>query len=145
MGAVWTMTFDCADARSQADFWKLALDYVDARPPAGWSSWEEWAGHFGIPEDEWDDGAYIEDPDGVRPRISFLKVPEGKTAKNRLHIDIQAAGGRHQPQELREARIGEVTQRLLAAGASIAHKDCPAGVLDHYVLQDPEGNEFCVV
>jgi len=75
-----------------AAFWSLALGYAEASPPQGFASWAEWLEHAGIPPEEWDDGAYIEDPDGVRPSISFLKVPEPKVAKNRVHLDIQAGG-----------------------------------------------------
>ena len=52
---------------------------------------------FEVPEDEWDDGAYVTDPDGVRPGISFLKVPESKVVKNRIHIDVNVGGGRQEP------------------------------------------------
>ena len=72
-----------------------------------------------MPEDEWDDGAALTDPDGVGPRISFLKVPEAKVAKNRLHIDVQVAGGRHQPWDLRERRIRDTVERLVTAGGSV--------------------------
>jgi hypothetical protein len=101
----WTLTFDCHDAVTVARFWTVALGYVDQAPPQGWDTWEEWLRHFEVPEDEWDDGASIEDPLGVLPSISFLKVPEPKTAKNRLHLDLQVAGGRHVDQDERESRI----------------------------------------
>jgi Glyoxalase-like domain len=52
-------------------------------------SWEDWLGDRGVPEDAWDDGAYLRDPSGVGPRLSLLAVPEPKTAKNRVHLDIQ--------------------------------------------------------
>ncbi len=99
MSVPWTVTIDCADPPTVAAFWKEALGYVDAPPPEGHDTWEDWLRHFGVPEEEWDDGASLHDPDGVGPRISFLKVPEPKVAKNRLHIDIQAGGGRRQPWE----------------------------------------------
>ena len=94
MATPWGITFDCSDARALAEFWKVALGYVDAPPPTGWDSWADWARHFDIPEDEWDDGASLVDPDGVLPPVGFLKVPEGKTAKNRLHFDLRVGGGR---------------------------------------------------
>lgn len=145
MAAEWTLTFDCANPSGQAEFWKLALGYVDASPPRGFASWEEWFKRFKIPEEERWDGASLEDPDGVRPRISFLKVPESKTAKNRMHLDIQAGGGRAQPWEVRWRRVSAVVERLTSAGATVLREDVFEGVPDHVVLADPEGNEFCVV
>jgi Glyoxalase-like domain len=98
-----------------------------------------------VPQEEWGDGAYIEDPEGVRPGISFLKVPEPKTAKNRVHLDVQAGGGRGGPQEVRWARVLEAVRRLTEAGATVIREDLQDGVPDHFVMADPEGNEFCVV
>jgi len=83
------VTFDCAHPAALAAFWRLALGYVDASPPEGFASWPEWLADVGVPPDEWDVGAYIEDPEGVRPSISFLKVPEPKVAKNRVHLAVQ--------------------------------------------------------
>ncbi len=59
---------------------------------------------FGVPPEEWDDGAYIADPGGVRPSISFLKVPEPKVVTNRLHLDVNAGGGCDEPWEVRWPR-----------------------------------------
>ena len=145
MSAEWTVTFDCAHPRAQAEFWQLALGYIPAAPPKGHASWENWYRSFDIPEDEWDSIAALEDPDGQRPRISFLKVPEGKVAKNRIHLDIQAGGGRSEPFDLRWPRVMAVVERLAAAGATVVHTDTVDGTPDHVVLLDPEGNEFCVV
>jgi hypothetical protein len=145
MATPWTITFDCTDAAVMAAFWKVALDYVDAPPPAGWDTWEDWFREFDVPEDEWDDGASLVDPEGVRPRISFLKVPEPKTAKNRLHIDLQVAGGRHQPWEERQARITAKVDQLVAAGGRVIREYGARQGLDHVVMADPEGNELCVV
>jgi hypothetical protein len=141
----WTLTFDAADPPALAAFWRLALGYVESAPPVGFESWDEWFQHFGIPHDERDDGAAIEDPAGLRPRISFLKVPEHKTAKNRIHLDIQAGGGRRVPHDIRWPRVLAVVDRLTAAGATVLREDAMDGVPDHMVLADPEGNEFCVV
>jgi hypothetical protein len=81
----------------------------------------------------------------VRPSIGFLKVPEGKTAKNRIHLDVQAGGGRGGPWEVRWARVIEAVERLTAAGAVVIERSDNDGVPDHMVMADPEGNEFCVV
>jgi catechol 2,3-dioxygenase-like lactoylglutathione lyase family enzyme len=141
----WTLTFDCANPGTLSTFWCLALGYVPAAPPTGWATWEEWLRHFDVPEDEWDDGATIEDPTGAGPRVSFLKVPEPKVAKNRIHLDIQAGGGRHQPWEVRWPRVEETVARLVAAGATVITEASAKDLPDHVVLADPEGNEFCVV
>jgi hypothetical protein len=142
----WTVTFDCHDATAMATFWKAALGYVDAPVPEGWDTWEEWLVHFEVPREEWDDGAAICDPDGVRPRIGFLKVPEGKVAKNRLHLDVQVGGGRHLTHEERWARItGKVDELRAVGGSVLATVDGPDGRPDHVVMADPEGNELCVV
>src|ERR1043165_4858973 len=90
----WSLTFDCHDAEGMARFWTVARGYRDCPPPEGWDTWEAWLEHFGVPEEEWGDGASLQDPQGVLPKISFLRVPEPKTAKNRLHIDLQVSGGR---------------------------------------------------
>jgi hypothetical protein len=125
MTTQWTLSGDAADPQRLAAFWALALGYVDE------------------PGYDFEDGAALIDPDGALPAISFLKVPEGKTAKNRLHIDIRVAGGRPVEQDLREQWIRAKVAELLAAGASAIREDFN-GRLDHVVMQDPEGNEFCV-
>jgi hypothetical protein len=145
MATPWTVTFDCASAPVMAAFWKVALGYVDAPPPRGWDTWEDWLRHFEVPEDEWDDGASIVDPDGVAPRIGFLKVPEGKTAKNRIHLDVQVAGGRDQPWDEREQRIRAKVDELVAVGGRVLQECAGRDGLDHVVMADPEGNELCVV
>ncbi len=145
MSTAWTVTFDCADPSVMAAFWCRALGYVESAPPEGFASWQEWLAHVGVPPEEWGDGAYIEDPEGLRPGISFLKVPEPKTAKNRVHLDIQAGGGRSEPWAVRWPRVLETVQRLTAAGATVIREDVQDGVPDHFVMADPEGNEFRVV
>ncbi|WP_433040237.1 VOC family protein [Dactylosporangium sp. CS-033363] len=126
-------------------FWCTALGYVPASPPAGFASWEQWFRDLAVPEEEWDDGAAIEDPAGVGPRISFLKVPEPKTAKNRLHLDLQVGGGRATPWDERWERVRATADRLIAAGATEQAVVEIDGRRDHVVMLDPEGNEFCVV
>ena len=143
----WTLTIDCADPAVVARFWCTALGYKEADPPSGWDTWEDWLTALNVPEDEWNDGASISDPDGILPSISFLKVPEPRTVKNRLHLDLQAAGGRAEPQHLREERIRAKAEALLTAGATLI-REVPmenSTTLDHLWMQDPEGNDFCVV
>jgi hypothetical protein len=145
MATPWSITVDCHDARIVAEFWKVALGYVDAHPPTGWDTWEDWPRHFEVPEEEWTGGASLVDPDGALPRVGFLKVPEGKTAKNRLHIDLQVGGGRQVDQPARRERILAMVERLVAAGGTVLQEHTFQGHLDHVVMADPEGNELCVV
>ncbi|MGO2537664.1 MAG: VOC family protein, partial [Brachybacterium tyrofermentans] len=126
-------------------FWSEALGYEPAPVPAGYASWEAWLIAYDVPEDEWDDGAYLQDPTGAAPSISFLRVPEAKTVKNRLHLDVQAGGGRQIPQDQRWPRVAAEVERLTGLGATVLQQhDGPDGP-DHVVMADPEGNEFCVV
>jgi catechol 2,3-dioxygenase-like lactoylglutathione lyase family enzyme len=145
MSLQWTITFDAANPPALAAFWRLALGYVEASPPVGFASWDEWFERFDIPDDEREEVAAIEDPDGLKPRMSFLKVPEPKVAKNRVHLDVQVGGGRHLPHDVRWPRITAVVELLTANGATIVHEDVVDGIPDHVVMADPEGNEFCVV
>ncbi|MFJ2770655.1 VOC family protein [Streptomyces sp. NPDC087300] len=133
------LTLDCTDARLLAAFWKTALGYVDEPPPAPFATREEWFASFDPAEDESvHDCAWLRDPDGIRPRLSLLKVAEPKTAKNRLHIDVRVPG--HGDADARWARIRAEAARLVAAGGSVLAEF--EG--HHVVLADPEGNEFCV-
>jgi len=145
MATPWTVTFDCDSPRRVASFWALALGYVEPPPPTGFDTWEGWFRHHGVPEDEWEDGAYLHDPDGVGPRLSFLKVPEAKVAKNRVHIDVQAGGGRQTPWEQRWPRVIAAVGKLTAAGATVIQEHALDGRPDHVFMVDPEGNEFCVL
>ena len=125
MTLVWTVTFDAGDPKRLAAFWALALGYVD--------------------EDGYDfaDGASLIDPDGERPAISFLRVPEPKTAKNRCHLDVRPALGVEDPSE-RDALIRDKVADLVRAGATIARESTWEGHIQGVVMADPEGNEFCV-
>ncbi|QYA95929.1 VOC family protein [Streptomyces anulatus] len=133
------LTLDCGDAQLLPAFWKSALGYVDLPPPPPFATREEWLAQFDLPEGETvDDGAWLCDPEGIGPRLSILKVPEPKAAKNRLHIDVRIAG--HGTPAERWARIRAEAARLVAAGGSVL-----AEVDEHHVVMaDPEGNEFCV-
>ncbi|MBD0669317.1 VOC family protein [Streptomyces sp. CBMA156] len=139
MAAVIDLTLDCADATVLAEFWKTALGYVDEPPPAPFRTRAEWLAQFDLPEDDSaDDGAWLCDPDGAGPRLCILRVPEPKTAKNRLHLDIRVPG--HGGPAERWARIRAESARLVAAGGSVL--ETFEG--HHVMMADPEGNEFCV-
>lgn len=141
----WTLTIDCTSPAVVAAFWKEALGYVDALPPAGFASWEAWFVASGVPEDEWDDGAALVDPLGVAPPLSLLRVREEKSVKNRLHLDLQVSGGRAQPAGSRREAIRATVARLVRAGGAVVAEHHVDDALDHVVMSDPEGNEFCVV
>ena len=141
----WALTVDCRDAGLLGRFWAQALGYVAAPPPAGWSSWPDWFDHFQVPVDERNELSALVDPAGVGPSVSFLSVPEGKTAKNRLHLDVKVSGGRQVDWQERWPVVLAAVERLTAAGATVLAQVDHHGRGDHMVMQDPEGNEFCVI
>jgi hypothetical protein len=141
VGRTVQVTFDAADPAALAGFWKRALDYVEQPPPEGWSSWESWATEQGIPEERWNDQSAIVDPQGAGPRIFFQRVPEGKAAKNRVHLDLRAAPGLEDDDRRRALR--EEAERLVALGATQLYELEERGAF-WITMQDPEGNEFCL-
>jgi len=126
MTTSWTLAFDAADPHRAAAFWADALGYV-AEP--GYDD---------------PDGASIVDPDGTRPAISFLRVPEPKMAKNRVHIDIRVGGEPSRDPAERERRVRAKVTDLVDAGASVVREVSYGGSFSHVVMQDPEANEFDV-
>lgn len=126
MATHWTLSCDATDPRRLAAFWALALGYVDE------------------PDYDFPDGASIIDPDGKGPAIGFLGVPEPKTAKNRMHVDIRVAGEPPWDMAERGRLIRAKVTELVAAGATAVHEESDGDVLGHVVMHDPEGNEFCV-
>jgi hypothetical protein len=104
-----TVTWDCADALTMARFWAATLG-------------------SDVDEDSTSDRAYVEAAGWGGPNMWFNRVPEPKTSKNRLHLDLRAP----------ESMASEV-DRLVQLGASVSTSQ-PA----HTVMLDPEGNEFCV-
>jgi len=81
-----------------------------------------------VDEDSTADKAFVEAAGWGGPNIWFTRVPEGKTAKNRVHFDLRAPG-----------RVEEEVARLERAGAIVLRRH-----ERHTVMADPEGNEFCV-
>jgi hypothetical protein len=143
MAVTFQVTFDSADPGAHAAFWAEALRYVPASPPSGFSSWDAALDAWGVPDDRRNDRTALVDPDGVGPRLFFQKVPEPKSAKNRVHLDLRAAAGAP-PEGRAEALEAECT-RLVALGARRVRRmeaDGVDGVC--IVMQDPEGNEFCL-
>jgi hypothetical protein len=93
-------------------------------------------------EDEF--GASIVDPEGLGPAIGFLQVPEPKTSKNRMHIDIRPAGEPPWDPAEREGLIRAKAAELVDAGATRVREETYGDDFGHIVMLDPEGNEFCV-
>ncbi len=146
MAVSYQLVIDCTSAEPLALFWAEALHYAVAPPPPGFDSWDDFFRSIGVPEDELGHGVdIIEDPNGEGPRIWFQVVPEKKSIKNRIHIDVNASGGRGVPLAVRRERVDAEAARLVALGATrlpvVADE-----YLDHYgvALADPEGNEFDV-
>jgi hypothetical protein len=127
------ITVDASSPRRLAEFWCEVLGYVEQPPPPGFATWDDALDAFGIDRTDPDRAFAIVDPDGIGPRMFFLKVPEAKTAKNRMHLDV------HTPPDRLQARADE----LVALGATrLAEFDEPEG---HWItMLDPEGNEFCL-
>lgn len=108
-----TLTIDCADPIRVAEFWRAALGYE-------------------LVESD-DESAEIRDPGGAGWPLLFLVVPEGKSVKNRLHLDIRASASMAAEVE-RLKGFGATEQRFVEEGGSF-----------WTVMLDVEGNEFCVL
>ena len=115
MSTVANTTFDCADPVALATFWAGVLEYGGT-----------------IESDE--ESAWFPEPGADGRGLLFLVVPEGKSAKNRVHFDLRPSTARD-----------EEVERLLGLGASVFadFRDASTG-LGFVVMLDPEGNEFCV-
>jgi len=111
---VGSVVIDCNDYPRMLAFWQAALRYVPREPPG-------------------DDFAVLCDPQGRRVNVSLQLVPEPRTGKNRLHLDLYTD------------RPDAEVERLVGLGAT-RHPEQPPMEGEHFVLmQDPEGNVFCVV
>jgi hypothetical protein len=136
------VTFDCADPWELSLFWCEVLGYELPPPPPGFDSWD--ALRETLPPDRRNMASASQDPDGVGPRLFFQQVPEGKVAKNRVHLDVRAAPGLEGQERM--AALEAEADRLLAHGATRLQRHEPAPPMSggHIVMQDPEGNEFCL-
>jgi hypothetical protein len=135
------VTFDCADPRAVAEFWKAVLGYVDPPVPPGFDSWD--AFDASLPPERRGSASACQDPQGVGPRLFFQRVPEGKAVKNRVHLDVRVGTGLTGQDRL-DALEAEAT-RLEALGA----RRVQLLVADEFnescqVMADVEGNEFCL-
>lgn len=138
------ITVDCADPHAQARFWAAALgldvedhdEFIGQMLDAGHAAQADVVVVDG--RRAWAEAASCVDPLGRYPRMLFMLVPEGKTAKNRMHLDLHIQGA----DDRDEARAAEVA-RLEALGASRLY-DGSLGPQRWVTMADPEGNEFCV-
>jgi hypothetical protein len=110
MSETFQVTFDCADPAKLSRFWVVALGYKLQDPPEGFASWDEWLQQSDIPEAEWNDFSVAVDRENVKPSLYFQKVPEGKVAKNRLHLDIKITEGPRLPATKRQKQIAPKVQ-----------------------------------
>ncbi|MEN8653964.1 VOC family protein [Streptomyces sp. 21So2-11] len=144
----WKLVIDAADPHAQADFWAATLGYQVEDNSA---LIERLLGLGAVPReatvkfhgrDAWRELVAVRHPDdpydadsgtGLGRRLLFQHVPEAKTGKNRLHIDVHTAQG------TRDAEVA----RLEGLGASVLHHVKEPGG-EWLVMADPEGNEFCL-
>jgi catechol 2,3-dioxygenase-like lactoylglutathione lyase family enzyme len=138
------IVFDAQDTERLAMFWAAALadrGYRVPDPPDGAADWPTWLAAQGVPEEQWG-AAFDLEGDAGQPRLFFQRVPEPKSAKNRVHLDLLAGGGHRVPLEEQRQRVRAAVERLTALGATFVEERTELGT--HWaVLRDPEGNEFC--
>ena len=135
------VTFDCAEPECVARFWCEVLGYVVPPPPDGFATWKDFDRAL-TPERQGSAFACI-DPSGVGPRLFFQRVPEGKVVKNRLHLDVRVGTGL--VGEERVAALEAECARLVALGAVRVRLLLADGENEScLVMQDVEGNEFCL-
>lgn len=117
--------FDCSHPASLARFWAAALDQYEVAPydDAELTRLAE----LGINDPEDDPSVLVWAGLDVTPRLFFQRVPEERSGKNRLHLDLLAGD------------VGIETERLVALGATVLARHPTWNT-----LADPEGNEFCV-
>ena len=112
-----------------SDIVGLSMICCDAQdPPALAQFWADLLGGERTVDDDGD--AWVVMPGGG-PRLDFLRVPESKAAKNRLHVDLHCTD------------VAAATDRAIALGATRADDVYDGGRWQ--VLRDPEGNEFCLL
>ncbi|WP_432184038.1 VOC family protein [Streptomyces tendae] len=135
------VTFDCARPERVARFWCEVLGYVAPSPPEGFATWDDYNGS--LPAADRDAWFACSAPSGVGPRLFFQRVPEGKVVKNRVHLDVRVGTGLVGEERLaaleaecaRLVALGAVRERVLLADEE--NESC-------IVMQDVEGNEFCL-
>jgi hypothetical protein len=134
------IAIDCADPAALAAFWAEVLPgYALQPPPPGFDSWEAFLEAQHVPKEEWNSRSAIV---GDGPRLFFQRVPEPKSGKNRVHLDLHAGGGPAVPLDEQRANVRAAVTRLQGLGATFIKEYEELGVV-WAVMTDPEGNEFC--
>jgi hypothetical protein len=140
------LTIDARDPMLLARFWAQVLGWQPAPPSASQTPWYDHYRRRLGDRPAFEDRLF--DPEGLRPPIWFQQVPEGKAGKNRLHLDVYPS--RRDPalslgerMALVEAKVEEVVE-LGARVLRRERQDDPQDPDYYVVVQDPEGNEFCV-
>ena len=138
------ITFDCADPDALCTFWVEALGYEKQPPPPGFDTWDAFLEQMNVPPDQRNSRSAALPVGTTGPRLFFQQVPEGKSAKNRVHLDVRAAPGLEN--EERMAALEAEAERLVALGGTRLERFEPGVEMSagHIVMQDPEGNEFCL-
>ncbi|WP_409496767.1 VOC family protein [Amycolatopsis sp. cmx-11-12] len=146
------VTFDAHDPKALSTFWRDALGYVHPGPPGvdvpegtdPLDAWDEFLERVGVPEDQRNSRSALKDPAGEGPQIFFQQVQEDKIAKNRVHLDIRAAPGLQGDERM--AALEAECDRLVGLGAKRIQRFEPEQPLSlgFIVMNDPEGNEFCL-
>jgi hypothetical protein len=140
MAVDFQVVVDSAAPHELADWWAEAIGWqVEPQDEAfirqmvdqGYATEDETMRHRGALV--WKTGAAINSPEPGRPRVLFQQVPEDKTVKNRLHLDLRFG------EERQEAEVA----RLVGLGATELHRG-RQGPHTWVTMADPEGNEFCV-
>ncbi|MGW3204263.1 VOC family protein [Streptomyces sp. NPDC001135] len=133
------VTFDCAEPERVARFWCEVLGYAVSPPPAGFATWEDY--DRSRPPEEQGSRSACSDPSGVGPRLFFQRVPESKVVKNRVHLCVRVGTGLVGEERL--AALEAECARLLPLGA-VRVRLLYDGNDACIVMQDIEGNEFCL-
>ena len=135
------VTFDCANPELVARFWCEVLGYVVPPPPDGFAGWDDY--DRSLPAERQGAAFACVDPEGVGPRLFFQRVPEGKVVKNRVHLDVRVGTGLVGDE--RVAALETECARLIPLGATRVQL-LPADDENEscLVMQDIEGNEFCL-
>ncbi|WP_030955788.1 VOC family protein [Streptomyces sp. NRRL S-481] len=135
------VTFDCAEPERLARFWCEVLGYVVPPPPEGFGSWDDF--DRTLPSEDQGKWFACVDPSGAGPRLLFQRVPEDKVVKNRVHLCVRAGTGLVGEERL--ATLEAERARLAALGAAHVRTMLADGVNEScIVMQDIEGNEFCL-
>lgn len=137
------VVLDCADPDRMARFWSEALGYQLQDPPAGYPTWEAFLRDIGVPKEDWNSASALVDPLGRGPRIFLQRVLEPKSAKNRMHLDLNVGGSPGTAAQERRQRVTAEVERLVALGATQLYEQAERGEF-WVIMQDPEQNEFCV-